>query len=81
MSLYQVQMLIYHVNRDLERRERYRQDTSAFVKSYDLSEPESAAILTVDVRALYSMGVHSLLLRPFKPGSRSPAPCRVGKPN
>jgi hypothetical protein len=65
MSLYQVQKLIYHVNRDAERRERYRQDAAAFVKTYELSEPESAAILNVDVRSLYSMGVHSLLLRPF----------------
>ena len=65
MSLYQVQKLIYHVNRDPERRERYRQDATAFVKTYDLSEQESAAILKLDVRALYTMGVHSLLLRPF----------------
>ena len=65
MSLYQVQKLIYHVNREPERRERYRQDVSAFVKSYDLTEQESAAVLNVDVRALYTMGVHSLLLRPF----------------
>jgi hypothetical protein len=65
MSLYQLQKLIYHVNRDPERRERYRQDTKAFVKAYDLTEPEAAAILNVDVRTLYTMGVHSLLLRPF----------------
>jgi aromatic-ring opening dioxygenase LigAB LigA subunit len=65
MSLYQVQKLIYHVNRDAERRERYRRDASAFVKAYDLTEAEGAAILNVDVRALYTMGVHSLLLRPF----------------
>ena len=65
MSLYQVQKLIYHVNRDPERRARYRQDATAFVKSYDLSETESAALLHVDIRALYTMGVHSLLLRPF----------------
>jgi hypothetical protein len=65
MSLYQVQKLIYHVNRDSERRERYRQDTPNFVKAYDLTEEESAAIVNVDVRALYAMGVHSLLLRPF----------------
>ena len=65
MSLYQVQKLIYHINRDAERRERYRQDARALVKSYDLTEPESAAVLNVDVRALYTMGVHSLLLRPF----------------
>jgi hypothetical protein len=27
-----VQKLLYHVNRDSERRERYRQDAAAFVK-------------------------------------------------
>ena len=65
MSLYQVQKLIYHVNRDAERREHYRQNAGAFTKKYDLTEQESAAIVNVDVRALYTMGVHSLLLRPF----------------
>ncbi len=65
MSLYQVQKLIYHVNRDAERREHYRQDAAAFSKKYDLTEQESAAVVYVDVRALYTMGVHSLLLRPF----------------
>ena len=65
MSLYQLQKLIYHVNRDRERREHYRRDAEAFTKNYDLSEPERLAILNVDVRALYRMGVHSLLLRPF----------------
>ena len=65
MSLYQLQKLIYHVNRDVERREHYRRDAEAFAKKYDLTEAERAAILNVDVRALYNMGVHSLLLRPF----------------
>jgi hypothetical protein len=31
MSLYQLQKLIYHVNRDAAQRERYRQDPAAFV--------------------------------------------------
>jgi hypothetical protein len=65
MSLYQLQKLIYHVNRDAERRERYREDAAKFVKTYELSEVEAQAILNVDTRALYAMGVHSLLLRPF----------------
>jgi len=65
MSLYQLQKLIYHVNRDSAQRERYRQDPGAFVKNYELTEAEVKAALDVDVRALYSMGVHSLLLRPF----------------
>jgi len=65
MSLYQLQKLIYHVNRDAAQRERYRQDPTAFIKNYELTETESKAALDVDVRALYNMGVHSLLLRPF----------------
>jgi hypothetical protein len=65
MSLYQLQKLIYHVNRDAERRQRYRQDAAAFIKDYELSEAEARAILNVDTRTLYTMGVHSLLLRPF----------------
>jgi aromatic-ring opening dioxygenase LigAB LigA subunit len=65
MSLYQLQKLIFHVNRDAAQRERYRQDPATFVNGYELSEEESAAILNVDVRSLYTMGVHSLLLRPF----------------
>lgn len=65
MSLYQLQKLIYHVNRDPAERERYRQDAAAFIKNYDLTEAEAKAALEVDVRALYQMGVHSLLLRPF----------------
>ena len=65
MSLYQLQKLIYHVNRDPAQRERYRQDPAAFITSYELTEEESKAALKVDLRTLYLMGVHSLLLRPF----------------
>jgi hypothetical protein len=65
MSLYQLQKLIYHVNRDPSLRERYRQDPAAFIRGYELGEEEAAAALNVDVRKLYTLGVHSLLLRPF----------------
>ena len=65
MSLYQLQKLIYQVNRDEAQRERYRQNPAEFIKGYDLTEQEAAAALNVDVRALYTLGVHSLLLRPF----------------
>jgi hypothetical protein len=65
MSLYQLQKLIYHVNRDPAQRERYRQDAAAFIKGYELTDEEANAALSVDVRLLYAMGVHSLLLRPF----------------
>jgi hypothetical protein len=65
MSLYQLQKLIYHVNRDPSQRERFLRDPTAFVKTYELTEEERSAALNVDVRTLYTLGVHSLLLRPF----------------
>jgi Aromatic-ring-opening dioxygenase LigAB, LigA subunit len=65
MSLYQLQKLIYHVNRDPAARERYRSDPATFVCDYDLTEEEQTAVLNLDVRKLYGLGVHSLLLRPF----------------
>jgi hypothetical protein len=65
MSLYQLQKLIYHVNRDPAVRERYRSDPATFVKGYELTEQEQTAVLNLDVRTLYTLGVHSLLLRPF----------------
>ena len=65
MSLYQLQKLIYHVNRDPSQREHYRQNPALFVKGYELTEEEESAPVNVDVRKLYILGVHSLLLRPF----------------
>ena len=62
MSLYQLQKLIYHVNRDPSQRERYRQNPAFFVKGYELTEEEENAAVNVDVRKLYTLGVHSLLL-------------------
>jgi Aromatic-ring-opening dioxygenase LigAB, LigA subunit len=65
MSLYQLQKLIYHVNRDPSHRESYRQNPAGFVKRYELSLEEENAVVNADVRKLYTLGVHSLLLRPF----------------
>ena len=65
MSLYQVQKLIFDVNRDVERRERYRADPAAFAAGYELTREEAAAVESVDIRQLYRFGVHPLLLRPF----------------
>jgi len=65
MSLYQVQKLFFHVNSDAERRARYLADPRAFIAGYDLDAAERAAILAIDIAALYKMGVDPLLLRPF----------------
>jgi hypothetical protein len=56
---------MYEVNRNPERREKYRQDAAAFASGYDLSAEEREAITRLDVRKLYRLGVHPLLLRPF----------------
>jgi Aromatic-ring-opening dioxygenase LigAB, LigA subunit len=65
MSLYQLQKLIYEVNRNPERREKYRQDSAAFAAGYELTAEEREAITRMDIRRLYRLGVHPLLLRPF----------------
>ena len=65
MSLYQLQKLIYDVNRNPERRDEYQADKAGFVARYELTPEEQAAIAELDVRKLYSCGVHPLLLRPF----------------
>ena len=65
MSLYQLQKLMYEVNRNPERREAYRAVSIAFTNLYDLTSEEKDAISKLDIRTLYQLGVHSLLLRPF----------------
>jgi len=65
MSLYQVQKLIYEVNRNPERREAYRAGSAVFVARYELTAEEQEAITQLNIRKLYQWGVHPLLLRPF----------------
>ena len=65
MSIYQVQKLIQSVNRDAEARARYFENRGAFVKEFALTDAEEAAIAKLKIHALYEMGVHPLLLRPF----------------
>jgi hypothetical protein len=65
MSLYQLQKLIYDVNRNPERRDTYRADKAQFIARYERTPEEQAAITDLDVRKLYRFGVHPLLLRPF----------------
>jgi hypothetical protein len=65
MSLYQIQKLLYEVNRNPERREEYRKDKTAFAARYDLTAEEKDAVTRLDIRKLYQFGIHPLLLRPF----------------
>jgi hypothetical protein len=65
MSLYALQKLIRDVNRKPACRETFFQSPDKFAAGYDLATPERDALLKRDVRTLYAMGVHGLLLRPF----------------
>ena len=65
MSAYVLQKLIRDVNRKPSCREAYFQSPAKFAEGYDLTPAEREALLNFDVRALYEMGVHGLLLRPF----------------
>jgi len=65
MSVYALQKLIRDVNRKPACREAFFQSAERFSEGYELSASEREALVKRDVRMLYAMGVHGLLLRPF----------------
>jgi hypothetical protein len=65
MSLYEVQKLLFHVNREPKIFDRFLRGREELVAEYRLTEAEKRAILTMDFQCLYEMGVHSLLLGPL----------------
>jgi Aromatic-ring-opening dioxygenase LigAB, LigA subunit len=65
VSLYQVQKLLFEINRDARVRARFLAERERLVSDYGLSGDERQAILEADFHALYRMGVHSLLLGPL----------------
>jgi hypothetical protein len=65
MSLYQVQKLIYQLNRDPRTRERYVSERDSVLAEYALSDEERAAIVEPDIGLLYVLGVNGQLLMHF----------------
>ena len=65
MSLYCVQKLFYHLNVDQHVSTRFLEDPEAVLAEYRLTPEEIRAVTDVDLAALYRMGVHPLLLRPY----------------
>jgi hypothetical protein len=65
MSLYYVQKLFFHLLVDPKVKQRFQTDLEATLSDYKLTPEELAAIKSFDLAALYRMGVHPLLLRPF----------------
>jgi hypothetical protein len=74
MSVYALQKLLRDVNRIPERRAAYFASPATFAEGYELTERERAALLAFDVRALYDMGVHGLILRQFTILHKMPDP-------
>jgi hypothetical protein len=65
VSLYQVQKVLFAVNRDRQARSRFLDDRARLLADYELTGDERRALLEPDFHALYRMGVHSLLLGPL----------------
>ena len=65
MSLYDVQKLLFHVNRDPKVLDRFLNERAQLIAEYRMTEEERRAIMETDFRRLYEMGAHSLLLGPL----------------
>lgn len=65
MSLYQVQKLIYELNRDPRTRERFTAGRDAVLAEYALTDEEKGALTRPDIGLLYVLGVNGQLLMHF----------------
>jgi hypothetical protein len=65
VSSYQVQKLIWEVDRDRELKRQFREQPESVLARYDLSHEERQALRDVDAWALRSMNVHPILLRQY----------------
>ncbi|MEZ5500239.1 MAG: hypothetical protein R3E77_12520 [Steroidobacteraceae bacterium] len=62
MSLYQVQKLLYQLNRDPQVRQRFAVDRDAMLDDYEFDKDERQAIENGDIGLLYVMGVNGQIL-------------------
>ncbi|MBM3647818.1 MAG: aromatic ring-opening dioxygenase subunit LigA [Alphaproteobacteria bacterium] len=65
MSLYQVQKLIWQLNRDPRTRERWGRERDALLAEYEVSDEERRALVEPDIGLLYVLGVNGQLLMHF----------------
>ena len=93
MSLYSLQKLLYHLNRDSRVRRRFEEDFDGLLAEYELSQEELAAVRQPDIGLLYVMGVNGQILMHYaalrgyewkayieamREGERKYGPVRVG---
>jgi hypothetical protein len=62
VSLYNVQKLLYQLNRDPSIRRRFDEDVSSLLADYELTDEERRAIREPDIGLLYVMGVNGQIL-------------------
>ena len=62
MSLYALQKLLYHLNRDPRAKARFRDDLDGLLGEYELTTEERQAIAAHDIGKLYVLGVNGQLL-------------------
>ncbi|HEY4295619.1 MAG TPA: hypothetical protein VGM85_04030 [Paraburkholderia sp.] len=65
MSAYTLQKVIREINRNADMRQRFMADADGAIAGLELTGAERVALSARDFAALYRLGVHGLLLRPF----------------
>ncbi len=65
MTTYALNKLLREINRNPQTRQRYMENAESVLDGYNLSPEERRAFLQSDIGALYRLGVHGLILRPF----------------
>jgi len=62
MSLYYVQKLLYHLNRNPAQKQRFDDNMEAVLAEYTLTEEELRALRKPDIGLLYVLGVNGQIL-------------------
>lgn len=62
MSLYNVQKLLFQLNRDPAVRRRFNEEFDTLLADYELTEEEQSALRDPDIGLLYVMGVNGQIL-------------------
>ena len=65
MSLYQLQQCVYNYLRTLEAVEAGSPVPTLSTSGYDLNEEEERALKAGDVGAMYSMGIHPVIINGY----------------
>ena len=72
MSLYTLQKLLFHLNRDPRVKQRFQIDLDGLLGEYDLTDEEREAVAGHDIGKLYVLGVNGQLLMHLSSQIRQP---------